>query len=143
MKRSATGFILSTLALIQHCRELREEASKPQDGQTLFYGESDNGGRPIPTEPEYTHRTELKSKILLFVLTPALLHPTDNFHHGPITNSAMPKRRPPFGFSASIRSIYAPHRDSNCSWWTQRVGMKKTRKSETVLIMDQQPMGVC
>src|SRR5437762_11824221 len=47
MKRSATGFILSTLALIQHCRELREEAGKPQDGQTLFYGESDNGGRPI------------------------------------------------------------------------------------------------
>src|SRR5436190_9963836 len=23
------------------------------------------------------------------------------------------------GFSASIRSIYALHRESNCSWWTQ------------------------
>ena len=44
------------------------------------------------------------------------------------------------GFSASNRSIYTLHRESNCSWWTHMGSRdQKTRKSGTFLIMDQQP----
>src|SRR5437773_1286624 len=44
----------------------------------------------------------------------------DVFDHGPIHNQrSYGQMETKVGFSASNRSIYTLHRESNCSWWTQ------------------------